>query len=67
MESIKIALIAHDGMKADMVSFVTKRLEFFNRGDVEIYATGTTGKFIGYAGIEKVQSLLSGPRAETPR
>jgi len=26
MERIKIALIAHDGMKADMVSFVTKRL-----------------------------------------
>lgn len=59
---IKIALIAHDGMKADMVSFVTKRLNFFNREDIEICATGTTGKFLGFAGIEKVQSLLSGPK-----
>ena len=62
MEKIKIALIAHDGMKADMVSFVTKRLDFFNREDVEICATGTTGKFIKFAGITKVQSLLSGPK-----
>ena len=62
MEKIKIALIAHDGMKADMVSFVTKRLDFFNQEDVEICATGTTGKYIKFAGIEKVQSLLSGPK-----
>lgn len=62
MEKIKIALIAHDGMKADMVSFVTKRLDFFNQEDVEICATGTTGKFIKFAGIAKVQSLLSGPK-----
>jgi len=59
---IKIALIAHDGMKADMVSFVTKRLDFFNREDIKIYATGTTGKFLKFAGIEKVQALLSGPK-----
>jgi len=60
-ESLNIALIAHDGKKADMVSFVTKRLEFFNRQDVEIYATGTTGKFIKFAGILKVHQVLSGP------
>lgn len=59
---IKIALIAHDDMKADMVSFVTKRLDFFNRPDVDICATGTTGKFLRFAGIEKVQALLSGPK-----
>ena len=59
---IKIALIAHDDMKADMVSFVTKRLDFFNQADVEICATGTTGKFLRFAGIEKVQALLSGPK-----
>lgn len=33
---MKIALIAHDGKKADMVAFVMKRLEFFNRENVEI-------------------------------
>jgi methylglyoxal synthase len=59
--SLNIALIAHDGRKADMVSFVTKRLDFFNRKDVEIYATGTTGKYIEFAGIKKVHSMLSGP------
>ncbi len=62
MEKINIALIAHDGRKADMVSFVTKRLDFFNREDVEIYATGTTGKYIEFAGIKKVHSLQSGPQ-----
>ena len=59
---IKIALIAHDDRKADMVSFVTKRLEFFNSKEIEICATGTTGKFLKFAGIGKVQSLLSGPK-----
>jgi methylglyoxal synthase len=47
---MKIALIAHDGKKADMVAFVMKRLDFFNRGDVEIVATGTTGTSIQHAG-----------------
>jgi methylglyoxal synthase len=28
---MKLALITHDGKKADMVSFVMKRLRFFNR------------------------------------
>jgi methylglyoxal synthase len=59
---IKIALIAHDDKKADMVSFVTKRLDFFNSEEIEICATGTTGKFLKFAGISKVQALLSGPK-----
>jgi methylglyoxal synthase len=58
---MKISLIAHDGKKADMVAFVMKRLEFFNREDVEIIATGTTGGMIKRAGVEKVQTVLSGP------
>jgi len=58
---LNIALIAHDGKKADMVSFVAKRLDFFNRENVEIYATGTTGKFLKFAGIQKVHPMLSGP------
>ena len=32
---MKFALIAHDNKKADMVAFVSKRLPFFNRKDVE--------------------------------
>ena len=58
---MKFALIAHDGKKADMVAFVMKRLDFFNRPDVEIVATGTTGKRIKHAGVEKVQTVNSGP------
>ena len=58
---MKIAVIAHDGKKADMVAFVMKRLEFFNRPDVDIVATGTTGKRIIHAGVEKVQTVNSGP------
>ena len=49
---MKLALIAHDGKKADMVSFVMKRLDFFKRDDVEIVATGTTGNVITNAGID---------------
>ena len=33
---MKLALIAHDGKKAEMVSFVMKRLKFFKRNDVEL-------------------------------
>jgi len=55
---MKLAVIAHDGKKADMVAFIMKRLEFFSR--VEIIATGTTGKHIEHAGL-KVQCLKSGP------
>jgi methylglyoxal synthase len=62
MNNIRIALIAHDGRKADMVSFVTKRLPFFNNNNVDIWATGTTGQYIQYAGIKKINLLLSGPK-----
>ena len=58
---MKLALIAHDGKKADMVAFVMKRLEFFNNKDVEIIATGTTGGMIQRAGVDKVKTVLSGP------
>jgi methylglyoxal synthase len=58
---MKIALIAHDGKKADMVAFVMKRLYFFNREDVDIVATGTTGKRIMFAGVTKVDTVNSGP------
>ena len=58
---MKLALVAHDGKKADMVAFVMKRLDFFNRADVNIVATGTTGKMIMHAGVDKVERVSSGP------
>jgi len=54
-----IAMIAHDGKKADMVAFAT-----FNREKLagyHIIATGTTGKLLlEKVGLE-VEALLSGP------
>jgi methylglyoxal synthase len=46
---MKIALIAHDNKKADLVAFILKRLDFFN--GVDLLATGTTGKHVRNAGL----------------
>ena len=58
---MKFALIAHDNKKADMVAFVSKRLPFFNREDVDIVTTGTTGKHCKHAGIKNLETVNSGP------
>ena len=58
---MNIALIAHDNKKADMVAFVSKRLPFFNREDIRIITTGTTGKHVKHAGIKNVETVKSGP------
>lgn len=57
---MKIAIIAHDNKKADMVAFVMKRLSFFKNSKIKIFATGTTGKHIEDSGLE-VERLKSGP------
>jgi methylglyoxal synthase len=54
----KIALVAHDNKKGDLLEWVK-----FNRYLLslhELYATGTTGKIIEKAGLE-VTKLKSGP------
>jgi len=53
-----IAVIAHDGKKADMVAFIMKRLDFFKNN--QIIATGTTGTHIEHAGIQVIKKK-SGP------
>jgi methylglyoxal synthase len=58
---INIALIAHDGKKPEMVSFVLRHKKFLDAMDVTIYATGTTGGHIEKENII-VKRLLSGPR-----
>lgn len=57
---MKIALIAHDGKKADMVTFLRNHYSLFKRSDITLIATGTTGSFIEQAGL-KVEKVLSGP------
>lgn len=57
---MKIAVIAHDGKKAEMVSFLRDYIDYFHRSDVELVATGTTGSFVEKAGL-RVEKMLSGP------
>ncbi len=58
-ERKRIALVAHDNKKSDLLEWVT-----FNKGrlaDHEIYATGTTGKLIEAELGIKINRLESGP------
>ncbi|MGY6558266.1 MAG: methylglyoxal synthase [Nitritalea sp.] len=57
---MKIALIAHDGKKADMVHFLGGFKELLHHADITLCATGTTGTHIEKAGFQ-VEKLLSGP------
>lgn len=57
---MKLAVIAHDGKKAEMVAFLNRHIDFFKSVGLEIIATGTTGKHAQDAGLE-VERLLSGP------
>lgn len=53
-----IALIAHDGKKAELIAFIKDHMEFF-RG-FNLVATATTGTHVQRAGL-KVKKVLSGP------
>ncbi len=53
-----IAIIAHDGKKAEMVQFLLDHKNFLDKE--ELIATGTTGSHVEKAGL-KVKKLLSGP------
>ena len=54
-----IAIIAHDGKKAEMVAFVKDHIEFLRKA--HIVATGTTGSLILQTGLD-VELKLSGPK-----
>ncbi len=57
---MKIAVIAHDGKKAEMVSFLNKHLNVLDSANIKIIATGTTGKHAQSAGLS-VERVQSGP------
>ena len=57
---MEIAIIAHDGKKADMVQFLNKNKHIPDRDSIKIIATGTTGGRAESVGI-KVKKMLSGP------
>lgn len=58
---MKIAIIAHDGKKAEMVSFLMKHLDLLKEDEITLVATGTTGSHAEEAGL-KVSKVLSGPK-----
>lgn len=60
MKDITIALIAHDGKKADMVAFFLENLNLLKKDPISLVATGTTGSHIEKAGLE-VTKFKSGP------
>lgn len=58
--AMEIAIIAHDGMKAEMVQFLNKHKAILLKEDIKLIATGTTGGKAENAGF-KVKKMLSGP------
>jgi len=54
----KIAIIAHDGKKAEMVLFLKENAEILK--NVQLVATGTTGNHVIKSGLP-VETKLSGP------
>ncbi|MDT8715279.1 methylglyoxal synthase [Clostridium sp. 19966] len=56
---MKVALIAHDKKKEDMIDFVKRYVDVFK--EHELFATGTTGTLISKATGLEVHRFLSGP------
>ncbi len=57
---MEIAIIAHDGKKADMVQFLNKNQVILQKEKIKLIATGTTGFKAESAGF-KIKKMLSGP------
>ncbi|MDO6596845.1 methylglyoxal synthase [Oceanihabitans sp. 2_MG-2023] len=57
---MEIAIIAHDGKKAEMVQFLNEHRDVLLQKQISLISTGTTGKKVKKAGFE-VTRLLSGP------
>ena len=55
-----IAIIAHDGKKAEMVQFLNEQRSVLQNNDIQLISTGTTGSKVEKAGFT-VTKLLSGP------
>jgi methylglyoxal synthase len=55
-----IAIIAHDGKKAEMVAFAKDHFHVFQHNQIKLIATGTTGSHLERAGLE-VEKMSSGP------
>lgn len=57
---MEIAIIAHDGKKAEMVQFLNENREVLDQKKISLISTGTTGQKVEKAGFH-VTPYLSGP------
>ncbi|WP_163399796.1 methylglyoxal synthase [Flavobacterium fluviatile] len=57
---MEIAIIAHDGKKADLINFLIKNTEVLQNENISLIGTGTTGGKAEAAGF-KTRRMLSGP------
>ena len=57
---MNIAIIAHDGKKAEMIQFLMDYKAILIQKDIHLVSTGTTGKKAEKAGFN-VNKVLSGP------
>lgn len=57
---MEIAIVAHDGKKADMVQFLMEHKEVLKTKGINLISTGTTGSKVEAAGLS-VHKYLSGP------
>lgn len=57
---MEIAIIAHDGKKVDLVTFLLKNKAILQSEKIKLIATGTTGGKAEDVGF-KVTKMLSGP------
>lgn len=57
---MEIAIIAHDGKKAEMVQFLNEQKKVLHNSNITLVSTGTTGSKVEKAGFE-VTKFLSGP------
>ncbi len=57
---MEIAIIAHDGKKADMVQFLMEHKDLLKAKGIKLISTGTTGGKVEAANLE-VHKYLSGP------
>jgi len=60
VKKFEMAIIAHDGKKAEMVEFLNRNKHLLISENIKLIATGTTGSKIENSGL-KVRKMLSGP------
>jgi methylglyoxal synthase len=58
---MNIAIISHDNIKHQMLSFTNNNKDFFINEKIKIFATKNTGSILINSGFSNIQLLKSGP------